>query len=87
MMGHALRRGARVFDLGRSKVGAGSYAYKTYWGLTPEPLAYAYLMMDGGKVPDINPNNPKFAALTAAWRRLPLPVANRLGPLLYGHLG
>lgn len=87
VMGHAATRGARVFDLGRSKRGAGSFAYKTHWGLTPEPLRYAYLMADGAEMPDVSPNNPKFAAMTRAWRRLPLPVANRLGPVLYGQLG
>lgn len=87
MMGHARARGCDVFDLGRSKLGTGSYDYKTYWGLAPEPLDYAYALIGTDALPDINPKNPKFALMTRAWSRLPLPVANALGPRLYGHLG
>ncbi len=85
MMGRALERGARIFDLGRSKVGTGSHAYKTYWGMEPRPMVYRYKMLNGESLPNVNPQNPKFARFVAAWRHLPLPVANRLGPLLAGH--
>jgi hypothetical protein len=37
-------------------------------------------------MPDNNPNNPKYALLVAAWKRLPLPIANILGPLLIRNL-
>ena len=87
MMEHARRRGCDAYDLGRSKAGTGSYDYKTYWGLSPEPLDYAYALIGTDEMPDINPKNPKFALMTKAWSRLPLPVANALGPRLYGHLG
>ena len=87
MMGHARARGCQHFDLGRSKLGTGSHAYKTYWGMTPEPLDYAYRLIGTDALPDINPKNPKFAAMTRVWSKLPMPVANALGPKLYGHLG
>jgi hypothetical protein len=38
-------------------------------------------------VPDNNPNNPKYRLLIAAWKRLPLPVANLIGPPLVRGLG
>jgi serine/alanine adding enzyme len=34
----------------------------------------------------INPSNPKYRLAVAAWQRLPLAVANRLGPLLVRNL-
>ena len=37
-------------------------------------------------LPNVNPNNPKFAAMSSVWRRLPLPIANVAGPLLARHL-
>lgn len=86
MMGRGLERGARIFDLGRSKRGTGSHAYKTYWGLEPEPMVYLYKLPQGQDMPNVNPQNPKFALMTQGWRRLPMGVANRLGPLLAGHL-
>jgi len=33
-------------------------------------------------MPDLNPLNPKYKLMTEVWSRLPLPVANTLGPLI-----
>lgn len=86
----AMRRGAdkggRVFDFGRSKYGTGSFDYKTHWGFAPAPLDYQYALIGAKETPNISPANPKFALLSAAWRRLPLPLANVAGPLLARHL-
>jgi hypothetical protein len=43
-------------------------------------------MKDGGGPPKINHSNPKYQLLIAAWQRLPLPIANWLGPKLIKHL-
>ncbi|GGC99066.1 FemAB family XrtA/PEP-CTERM system-associated protein [Aquisalinus flavus] len=86
-MRHAAGRGCARFDFGRSKVGTGAYDYKRHWGFEPQPLAYHYYLVKADDVPDINPNNPKFRLLTSVWSKLPLSVANRLGPLIAGHLG
>ena len=86
MMGHGLERGATEFDLGRAKQGTGPHAYKTYWGIEPRPLGYLYKLMKTDEMPNVNPQNPKFALMSKVWTRLPMPVANRLGPVLAGHL-
>lgn len=86
MMGHGRERGASVFDLGRSKRGTGAHAYKTYWGFEPQPLGYLYKLLKTEDMPNVNPQNPKFALMSQVWTRLPMPVANRLGPMLAGHL-
>lgn len=86
MMGHAYERGAREFDLGRSKRGTGAHAYKTYWGFEPRALNYLYKLLKTDELPNINPKNPKFALMSKVWTHLPMPVANRLGPILAGHL-
>ncbi len=72
--------GMRVFDFGRSKQGTGAYAFKKHWGFEPEPLAYRFRLRPGASLPDINPLNPKYRLMVAAWKRLPLPVAGLLGP-------
>jgi FemAB-related protein (PEP-CTERM system-associated) len=87
LMRRAVGRGARVFDFGRSKVGSGAFDYKRFWGFEPTPLAYQYCLVRARTVPDVNPLNPKYRHMVAIWRRLPLPVANRLGPLLARQLG
>jgi len=80
-------RGCKVFDYGRSKRGTGAFDFKRNWGFEPEPLHYEYALLRGDKVPDTNPLNPKYRAFIALWRRLPLPIANRLGPYIVSNLG
>lgn len=38
-------------------------------------------------MPDVNPLNPKYRLMIEAWKRLPLPVANTIGPALFGAVG
>ncbi|MBP0445134.1 FemAB family PEP-CTERM system-associated protein [Roseomonas sp. SSH11] len=80
-------RGATLFDFGRSKIGTGAFAYKRNWGFEAEQLHYAYGLLPGARVPDNNPNNPKYKLVIAAWKRLPLRIANLLGPPLVRGLG
>ena len=87
VMRRACERGYRSFDFGRSKVGTGSYAFKCNWGFQPTPLTYQFRLAPGRPVPDLNPLNPKLAIFVAAWKRLPLPVASRLGPLIVKGIG
>ncbi len=86
LMCRAVARGVRVFDFGRSKVGTGAYDYKRFWGFDPTPMSYRFRLIRARSVPDVNPLNPKYKFMVDAWRRLPLPVANRLGPVLARHL-
>jgi FemAB-related protein (PEP-CTERM system-associated) len=87
VMRRACERGYRVFDFGRSKIGTGSYAFKCNWGFQPTPLAYQFRLARGRSMPDLNPLNPKLAVFIAAWKRLPLAVATRLGPLIVRGIG
>ncbi len=87
VMRRAVERGARVFDYGRSKVDTGPYDFKRNWGFEPQPLHYRYQLVRAGRVPENNPNNPKYRLFIQAWRRLPLAVANFLGPHIVKNLG
>lgn len=82
LMEHARRRGCTSFDFGRSKTGTGPFAFKKNWGFEPAPLHYEFRLAPGHAVPDLSPNNPKYRAMIAAWTRMPLWLANRLGPLV-----
>jgi len=82
VMRRACESGLGIFDFGRSKAGTGSFAFKKHWGFEPEPLHYEHRLLRLGEVPEINPLNPKYALMVAAWKRLPLAIANRLGPLI-----
>ncbi len=87
LMCRAAARGARVFDYGRSKVDTGPYDFKKNWGFVPVPLHYEYHLVRAREVPEVNPTNPKYRYFIRAWKRLPLSVANAVGPLLARHLG
>lgn len=84
-MRRAAERECVRFDFGRSKLGTGPYHFKKLWGAEPRPLTYRIRLVHGDGLPDINPNNPKFAAFVSMWRRLPLPLANRIGPMIAGN--
>lgn len=87
LMGHARARGCSHFDFGRSKVGTGAAAFKKNWGFTPEPLVYFSRHAEGAAPRSINPLDPKFRLQIAAWKRLPLWAANRVGPWISRGLG
>ena len=87
LMCRAAARGCTRFDFGRSKTGSGAFSFKKNFGFTPEPLHYAYYVRKGDEMPDISPNNPKYQAMIKLWSRLPLPVANLIGPRIARSLG
>jgi FemAB-related protein (PEP-CTERM system-associated) len=87
VMRRAADRGCRLFDFGRSKIGTGAHAFKRNWGFEPAPLHYRFRLAPGASIPDHNPLNPKYRLFIAAWKRLPLPVANLLGPPIVRGLG
>ncbi|RDC60076.1 hypothetical protein HME9302_01275 [Alteripontixanthobacter maritimus] len=82
LMSHARARGCTRFDFGRSKTDSGPYNYKKNWGFEPEPLEYASWSAPGAPVRNIDPTDATYARKIDLWKRLPLPVANRLGPLI-----
>lgn len=87
LMCHARRRGCHTFDFGRSKVGSGAYAYKKNWGFEPRPLHYATWEAGPHSGRDVDPNSDAYSNRVALWKRLPLPIANRVGPLIARGLG
>jgi FemAB-related protein (PEP-CTERM system-associated) len=87
LMRHAGARGVRVFDYGRSKRDTGSFAFKKNWGFEPEPLHYEYRLYKRDAVPQNNPSNAKYRLLIETWRRMPLGLANRIGPMVVRSLG
>jgi FemAB-related protein (PEP-CTERM system-associated) len=87
LMRRACARGIRTFDYGRSKQGTGPYAFKKNWGFEPTPLHYEYRLYKRDAVPQNNPANAKFKLMIETWRRLPLGVANWLGPYVVRNLG
>ena len=87
VMRRAVERGCREFDFGRSKQGTGAFSFKKNWGFDPRPMTYEYKLRKLESIPEINPLNPKYRLFIAAWKRLPLPIANLMGPYIVRDLG
>ena len=87
LMRRACERGIRVFDFGRSKRGTGAFDFKKNWGFEPQPLHYEYLLVEGKRLAEHNPLNPKYRLFIKMWQRLPLPLANLMGPHIVKNLG
>lgn len=77
----AIGDGATSFDFGRSSPDTGTYRFKEQWGPEPVPLHWYYTSVKK-EIPDVNPKSPKYAAIVECWKRLPLGVANTVGPYL-----
>lgn len=87
LMRRSAEQGYRLFDFGRSKAGTGPYSFKKNFGFEPQPLPYEYYLVNSDVMPDVNPLNPKYRMMINVWSRLPLPVANFVGPFLARSLG
>jgi len=82
MLEQAVRDGATTFDFGRSTPGAGTHHFKLQWGATEHPLSWEYVLLTRREPPDQGPSNERFHRAIALWQRLPLPLANRIGPIV-----
>lgn len=80
LMLHARRQGMTRFDFGRSKTGSGPFAFKKNWGFAPEPLTYGAWTASGAKPRNIDPTDAGYSRKIELWKKLPLPLANALGP-------
>jgi len=87
LMLHARRRGCTHFDFGRSKTGSGPYHFKRNWGFEPEPLSYGVWNAPGAPIRDADPTSASVSAKVELWKKLPLPVANLIGPWIARGLG
>lgn len=87
LLRRSAEQGYRLFDFGRSKKGTGPYSFKKNFGFEPQPLPYEYYLVKSDAVPDVNPLNPKYKLMVETWSKLPLPVANFIGPFIARSLG
>ena len=87
LMRRACLRGYKVFDFGRSKLGTGAFDFKKNWGFEPTSLHYEYMLHKSTAVPDNNPLNPKYQLFIKMWQRMPIALANMIGPHIVKNLG
>lgn len=83
---HACEMGCRAFHLGRSSKDSGGEQFKKKWNAETLQLHWQYMLRTRKDVPSLNPDNPKYQLAIKAWQKLPLPMTQRLGPLLAGSI-
>ncbi len=74
------------FDFGRSTMGEGTYRFKKQWGALPRQLYWHYWLRDRGSMPELNPGNPRYRVAINLWKKLPVAVANMIGPRIVRNL-
>jgi FemAB-related protein (PEP-CTERM system-associated) len=75
-----------VFDFGRSSPGEGTYKFKTQWGARPKPLYWHILSLTATKSNHTSVANSKRRLVENIWRKLPLSIANFIGPKIRKHI-
>ncbi|MGH7467513.1 MAG: FemAB family XrtA/PEP-CTERM system-associated protein [Longimicrobiales bacterium] len=78
----ACKLGFRRFNFGRCTPGSGSHKFKKQWGTSDEPLYWYRWPEGGGATP--SQDRGSFALAARLWRRMPLLLANAIGPRLRG---
>jgi FemAB-related protein (PEP-CTERM system-associated) len=87
LMRLACERGLKIFDFGRSKVGTGSFSFKKNWGFEGQPLSYEYCLYTIDGIPQNNPLNNKYKLFIYLWKKMPISLANYIGPMVVRNLG
>lgn len=74
------RSGYGTLDLGRSFKNAGTFEFKRQWGAAPHSLPWLFIDLVPGRAPSVDRDRSRFATLIELWKRIPVPVANVVGP-------
>ncbi len=76
------RSGYRTLDLGRSFRNAGTFEFKRQWGALPHILPWIFVDVVAGARPSVDRDASRYQRLIEAWKRLPVPIANAIGPTI-----
>lgn len=85
MIERCVTEGVRTFNFGRCTPDSGTHRFKRQWGGRDEPLWW-YQWSAGGDAATPSPDDSAYAWGPRVWRRLPLWVANALGPRVVRHI-
>lgn len=80
-MEEAIRRCARVFNFGRCTPNTGTHRFKLQWGGRDAALGWTHWTRNAAAVMP-SADRGAFRLAARVWQRLPLPFANRLGPVI-----
>jgi serine/alanine adding enzyme len=78
LMKHVADHGITTFNFGRCTPGGNTHKFKTQWGTVDQPLWWYERRAEGAATP--SEGHGAAARGPELWKRLPLPIANALGP-------
>ena len=81
LMQHMIGRGVTAFNFGRCTPNSGTHRFKLQWGGETLPLPWLQWSSTGAVAPP-SPDRPIFQIAASAWSRMPLAIANTIGPML-----
>jgi hypothetical protein len=81
-MKYGIAHGAREIDFGRSTIGSGTFEFKRNWGATPRQLYWQYILLNQVSIPHVSADNGRYGVLIEIWKRIPVPLAKKIGPIL-----
>lgn len=70
------------FHLGRSTTQSGGEQFKKKWQAEAVQLYWQYILLTRDRIPALNVDNPKYRLAIMAWRKLPVPVTQVIGPFI-----
>lgn len=79
---YSIEQGCKYFDFGRSNKGAPTVRFKKQWGAEEKQLHWYQWTPEQTETVRIDPHSGKFSLATKIWQKLPLPLANALGPMI-----
>ena len=82
LMEEVIRRGGTAFNFGRCTPGGGTHRFKSQWGGVDEPLHWTQWPAVGSGEATEDDEGGALQRAVSLWQKLPLPVANRLGPVV-----
>jgi len=83
----AIGMGSKRFDFGRTTVDSGTYRFKKQWGAEPSQLYWHRWIRQGrARGEKAGGATSMQRRMSSVWQRLPLSIANRVGPVLSPYL-
>ena len=82
MIKYYCEAGFEKFHLGRSTMDSGAEAFKKKWLAYGSQLYWQYILGRTREIPQLNVNNPKYQLAIRTWKRLPLELTKRIGPMI-----
>jgi len=84
----ACKNNYTMFDFGATPIKQESLLYfKSSWGAETQKVPYYYFLNRIKEPLVFNPISSRFKLMTTIWKKIPIPIAKRIGPYIIRHVG